>query len=61
MTPAEMLPDRLRGHGHLHPESRELLNLAADAIDQARDVASAIVGGDFDDIDDNCCLPWEAA
>ena len=31
--PAPSLPDRLRAHAHLHPESAELLREAADRID----------------------------
>ena len=31
--PAPSLPDRLRAHAHLHPESAELLREAADVLD----------------------------
>lgn len=31
--PVPSLPDRLRAHAHLHPESAELLREAADVID----------------------------
>jgi len=33
--PAPSLPDRLRAHAHLHPESAELLREAADEIQRS--------------------------
>lgn len=41
--PAPSLPDRLRAHAHLHPESAELLREAADRIDMVQSMWDALV------------------